>query len=426
MPSSLDHSQPLPETPPAQLAAPLPAVPLLDVQRQHLPLREQIRAAIDRVCDSGRFILGPDCEQLECAIAKYVGTKHAIACASGSDALLLALMALGIGPGDEVILPSYTFFATASAVWRLGAMPVFVDIEPATFNLCPRHTAARVTRATKAIIPVHLFGQCADMDALRELASKHSLPIVEDACQAIGAQYRGVWAGALGDVGCFSFYPTKNLGGFGDGGILTTNCDDLALQLRLLRGHGMEPRYYHQIVGINSRLDSLQAAVLNVKLPHLDRWADQRRANAERYDQLFRESGLARTITLPTTAPDCKHVWNQYTIRVPHGRRDALRQYLTQAKIGTEIYYPVPLHRQACFRSLMYAEGSLPESERAARETLALPIFAELESREIETVVSRIGEFFGARRAGAEAAIKRPTFLNHPAAIPEASPHVST
>jgi dTDP-4-amino-4,6-dideoxygalactose transaminase len=403
----------------------LPAVPLLDVQRQHNPLREEIRAAIDRVCDSGRFILGPDCEQLEQSIAKYTRTKHAIACASGSDALLLALMALGIGPGDEVILPSYTFFATASAVWRLGAMPVFVDIDPATYNMSPQATAARITRATKAILPVHLFGQCADMDALRAIASQHRLPIIEDACQSIGAEHNGVPAGALGDMGCFSFYPTKNLGGFGDGGLLTTNRDDLAARLRLLRAHGMEPRYYHQVVGINSRLDSIQAAVLNVKLAHLDGWADRRRANASMYEALFRESGLARVVTLPTTDARCTHVWNQYTIRVPDGRRDALRQYLTQMKIGTEIYYPLPLHRQACFQSLAYAEGSLPESERAARETLALPIFPELAAAEIETVVYRIGEFFGIRMPEVKPAMKRPSFLGHSAATPSRMPRVA-
>jgi dTDP-4-amino-4,6-dideoxygalactose transaminase len=403
----------------------LPAVPLLDVQRQHNPLREEIRTAIDRVCDSGRFILGPDCEQFEQSIARYTRTKHAIACASGSDALLLALMALGIGPGDEVILPSYTFFATASAVWRLGAMPVFVDIDPATYNMSPQATAARITRATKAILPVHLFGQCADMDALCAIAGEHGLPIIEDACQAIGAEYGGVPVGGLGDMGCFSFYPTKNLGGFGDGGLLTTNRDDLAARLRLLRGHGMEPRYYHQVVGINSRLDSVQAAVLNVKLRHLDGWADRRRMNASMYGMLFQESGLARILALPTTDARGTHVWNQYTIRVPDGRRDALRQYLTQMKIGTEIYYPVPLHRQTCFQALAYAEGSLPESERAARETLALPIFPELAPAEIETVVYRIGEFFGIRRPQVKPGAKRPNFLSHSAATPSATPRLA-
>jgi dTDP-4-amino-4,6-dideoxygalactose transaminase len=374
---------------------PLAAVPLLDVQRHYVPLRDEIRVAIDRVCESGRFILGPDCERLEQAIAKYTQTKHAIGCASGSDALLLALMALDIGPGDEVILPSYTFFATASAVWRLGALAVFADIDPVTYNLCPKSCAERITRATKAIIPVHLFGQCAEMEAIRDLAQKNNIAIIEDACQAIGAEYQGAPAGGLGDVACFSFYPTKNLGAFGDGGMLTTDRDDLAARLRLLRGHGMEPRYYHQEVGINSRLDTLQAAVLNIKLSHLEDWADGRRANAARYTGLFHDIGLDRIVTLPVTAPNCKHVWNQYTIRVPDGRRDALRQHLTESKVGTEIYYPVPLHLQACFRSLGYAEGSLPASERAARETLALPIFPELLPAEIETVVYRIAEFFG-------------------------------
>jgi dTDP-4-amino-4,6-dideoxygalactose transaminase len=418
--TSSDSAQPSPKP-----AGVLPAVPLLDMQRQYQPLRDEIRAAIDRVCDSGRFILGPDCEQLEQSIAKYTRTRHAIACASGSDALLLALMALEIGPGDEVILPSYTFFATASAVWRLGAMPVFVDIDPATYNLAPEATAARITRATKAILPVHLFGQCADMDALRALAQLHGLPIIEDACQSIGAEYDGLPAGGLGDVACFSFYPTKNLGGFGDGGLLTTNRDDLAARLRLLRAHGMEPRYYHQVVGINSRLDSIQAAVLNVKLAHLDDWANRRRANASLYHALFQDNGLARVLTLPTTDMRCTHVWNQYTIRVPDGRRDALRQYLAQMKIGTEIYYPVPLHRQACFQSLAYAEGSLPESERAARDTLALPIFPELAQAEIETVVYRIGEFFGIRVPQDKSVVKRPNFLGQPASLPNVLPRVA-
>jgi dTDP-4-amino-4,6-dideoxygalactose transaminase len=403
----------------------LPAVPLLDVQRQNQPLGEQIRAAIDRVCQSGRFVLGPDCEELEHAIARYTGVKHAIGCASGSDALLLALMAIGVGPGDEVILPSYTFFATASAVWRLGAMPVFADIDPATFNLCPESTRARITRATKAILPVHLFGQCADMDSLRSIAKAHRVALIEDACQAIGAEYRGRRAGALGDVGCFSFYPTKNLGGFGDGGLLTTDRDDLAARLRLLRAHGMEPRYYHQVVGINSRLDTIQAAVLNVKLPHLDIWAERRQTNARLYDRLFRATGLAALLALPATAAECTHVWNQYTIRVPDGRRDLLRQYLAQVKIGSEIYYPVPLHRQQCFAALGYAEGSLPESERAAHETLALPIFPELVPEEIETVVYRIAEYFGMRRQQGSPGVRPPNYLRHGAASQPGLPRVA-
>ncbi len=424
------HTSSAPYSAPSRV--PVDSVPLLDMNRQHAPLRDEIRAAIDHVCDSGRFILGPDCERLEQSLAEYCGVKHAIACASGSDALLLALMALEIGPGDEVILPSYTFFATAGAVWRLGAMPVFVDIDPESYNLDPKLTASRLTRATKAIMPVHLFGQCADMEPLRQMATRHNIPLIEDAAQAIGAEYKGRRAGSIGAVGCFSFYPTKNLGGFGDGGLMTTNTDALAHRLRLLRTHGMEPRYHHQIVGINSRLDTLQAAVLNVKLPRLEGWADRRRANAELYHQMFQESGLSRVLTLPRCLPERRHVWNQYIIRVPNGRRDALRQYLAQAKVGTEIYYPISLHQQECFRALGYGEGSLPESERAAKETLALPIFPELERVEIETVVLRIAEFFGIRRtktAGGPSNVKRPNFLDRGAsrepdqtAVPAALP----
>ncbi|HZZ27957.1 MAG TPA: DegT/DnrJ/EryC1/StrS family aminotransferase [Pirellulales bacterium] len=379
-------------------------VPLLDVKRQYEPLREQLLAAVTQVCDSGRYILGPECEQLERAVAAYTGARHAIACASGSDALLLALMALNIGEGDEVICPSYTFFATASAVWRLGAEPVFCDIEPATFNIDPAKIAPLISPQTKAIIPVHLFGQCAAMDEIGRVAAKHSLPIIEDACQAIGAAYAGRSAGTLGDMGCFSFYPTKNLGGMGDGGLLTTDHDELAAKLRLLRGHGMEPRYHHHVVGINSRLDTLQAAVLNVKLPHLDHWARQRQTNADRYHMLFAEYGLDKIIALPHTARAAKHVWNQYTIRVPDGRRNELRQHLTAAKIGTEIYYPVPLHEQKCFTSLGYPLGSLSETELAARETLALPIFPELTAPEQQIVVASIANFFGAARKSSPAA----------------------
>jgi len=389
-------------------------VPLLDMKRQYDPLREEILAAIQRVCDSGRFILGPDCEQLEQAIAQYTGARHAIACASGSDALLLALMALDVGQGDEVICPSFTFFATASAVWRLGAKPVFVDIEPATFNLDPRKVPAAVSKRTKAIVPVHLFGQCAAMDAIGDVAAKHGLPVVEDACQSIGAAYAGRGAGTLGDIGCFSFYPTKNLGGVGDGGLLTTDRDELAAKLRLLRVHGMEPRYYHQVVGVNSRLDTIQAAVLNVKMPHLETWARQRETNALDYHSLLAEYGLDKILTLPQTARAARHVWNQYVIRVPDGRRDELRKHLTAAKIGTEIYYPVPLHEQACFAGLGYKLGSLPETERAAREVLALPIFPELMADEQQAVVAGIAGFFGVSQSeatGELVPIPRPKLL---------------
>ncbi len=391
--------------------APLPAVPLLDMQRQYEPLRETIRAAIDRVCESGRFIMGPDCDQLEQGIASYTGAKHAIGCASGSDALLLALMAIEIKPGDEVIVPSFTFFATASAVSRLGAVPVFVDIEPVTYNLDPAAIAARITPATKAIIPVHLFGQCADMDAIRAVAAAHNLPVIEDAAQAIGAGLGDRSAGAIGDMGCFSFYPTKNLGGFGDGGMLTTDSDELVARLKLLRAHGMEPRYFHKVVGINSRLDSIQAAVLNVKLPHLNRWAQLRRANAEFYIELFCEHGLDQILSLPVTAPQRRHVWNQFVIRVPDGRRDALRAHLTTAKIGSEIYYPLGLHEQECYSSLGYPKGSLPESERAAAQTLAIPIFPELRVLEQRAVVNRIAEFFKVSPK-TPSGVKRPKFLD--------------
>lgn len=402
-------------------SVPLAAVPLLDMQRQHGPLRGELHAALARVLDSGKFILGPECDQFERNLERYLGAPHAVGCASGSDALLLALMALGVGPGDEVIVPSYTFFATAGAVWRLGAMPVFVDIDPVTYCLNPRHVEQRLSRATKAIIPVHLFGQCADMDSLQVLAAPRQIPLIEDAAQAIGAKYRGRAAGTLGEIGCFSFYPTKNLGGVGDGGLLTTHSEELAKRLKLLRGHGMEPRYYHQAVGINSRLDSLQAAALNVKLPYLNAWAERRTANAARYQQLFHESGLSRVIGLPTAQPGCEHVWNQFVVRVPDGRRDALRQYLAQNKIGTEIYYPVPLHEQACFRGLGYGLGSLPESERAARETLALPIFPELTEAEIHTVVFRMAEYFGIRRT-IPAPIPRPVYLQHEVPLSMSAP----
>jgi dTDP-4-amino-4,6-dideoxygalactose transaminase len=307
-------------------------------------------------------------------------------------------MAADVGPGDEVLMPSYTFFATASAATRLGARPVFVDIDPATFNVNPRLLEAKITKATKAIIPVHLYGQSADMRAIESVAVGRGITVIEDAAQAIGAEWEGRRAGSWGQMGCLSFYPTKNLGGFGDGGLLITNDAKLAAKLRLLRAHGMEPRYYHQVVGINSRLDSLQAAVLSVKLPHLDRWTAQRQANARRYSELFVGCGLDRVLGLPVVAPAARHVWNQYVIRVPDRARDALREHLAQQKIGTEIYYPVPLHLQKCFASLGYGPGSLPESERAAKETLALPIFPELTVEEQHTVVRAIRSFFDSAR----------------------------
>jgi dTDP-4-amino-4,6-dideoxygalactose transaminase len=389
-------------------------VPLLDLGRQQAPLKQEVMAALEKLWQNGRFVLGPDVEQLEADIAKYCQTKHAIGCASGSDALLLALMALEIGPGDEVILPSFTFFATASAVTRLGAKPVFADIDPVTFNINPDHVQRLLTPATKAILPVHLFGQCADMGALGQIARRANVTLIEDCAQAIGAEWGGRRAGSIGLIGCFSFYPTKNLGGAGDGGMLTANDDEIADRLRLLRGHGMRPRYYHKLVGINSRLDSFQAAVLNVKLPHLDQWTTLRQENAERYGQLFREAGLDRSLGLPVAASDGRHVWNQYVIRVPHGQRDALRQFLTETKIGTEIYYPLGLHQQECFQYLGYKPGDLPETDRAASEVLALPIFPELTAAEQRIVVERMAAFFPKPSGGHPLA--GPKFLKHPAA----------
>ncbi len=342
--------------------------------------------------------MGPDCQLLEEQIANLCQTRHAIGCASGSDALLLALMALDVGPGDEVIVPSFTFFATASAVWRLGAKPVFADIDPDTYNLDPEAVARAITPATVALLPVHLFGRPAEMSRLCDLAREHDLRIVEDAAQAVGAAWSGKPVGAWGDIGCLSFYPTKNLGGFGDGGMLVTSDGDLAERLRRLRTHGMKPRYHHQEVGINSRLDTLQAAVLNVKLPHLGQWTELRQAHARRYHELFAAAQLDQQITLPQAAndggPAITHVWNQFTIRVPAPCRDALRTHLHGAGIGTEIYYPIPLHQQACFAGLGYGKGSLPETERAAKEVLSLPVFPHLTDAEQCTVVDQIAKFF--------------------------------
>ncbi len=370
------------------------SVPLLDVVGGNAPLRDEIMDAIANVVDSGRFLHGPDCRALEAEVARRCEVPRAVSCASGSDALLLAMMALEIGAGDEVILPSFTFFATASCVWRVGARPVFVDIDPVTFNLDPQLVEAAITRSTKAIIPVHLFGQCAAMDAINALAQQHDLYVIEDAAQSIGASYQGRPAGGWGHIGCFSFYPTKNLGGMGDGGMLTAADQELGERLHLYASHGMEPRYYHQVVGINSRLDTFQAAVLNVKMKWIDHWNQQRQQNAARYDQLFADAGLDGQLELPVTVPQQNHVWNQYTIRVANGNRDALRASLAEAKIGSEIYYPVPLHQQECFEALGYGLGSLPETERAAAEVLSLPIFPELTERQQVAVVDRIARFY--------------------------------
>ena len=373
------------------------SVPLLDVVAGNAPLKHDIMEAISRVIDSGRFLHGPDCRALEAEVAHRCHVPHGVSCASGSDALLLAMMALEIGAGDEVILPSFTFFATASCVWRVGARPVFVDIDPVTFNLDPAALEPAITRATKAIIPVHLFGQCAEMDVINEVARQHDLCVIEDAAQSIDASYGDRPAGSWGHIGCFSFYPTKNLGGMGDGGMLTTSDSRLADRLQLCASHGMKPRYYHEIMGINSRLDSFQAAVLNVKIKHIDQWTARRQQNAARYHQLFAEKGLDQWLRLPVAGRGQRHVWNQYTIRVPGDQRDALRAALAQADIGTETYYPVPLHLQQCFSALGYSHGSLPETERAATEVLSLPISPELTESQQAAVVGHIARFLAHR-----------------------------
>jgi dTDP-4-amino-4,6-dideoxygalactose transaminase len=374
------------------------SVPMLDVSRENNRLQRELDAAIAEVCRSGAFVHGPACARLESAVAAYCGTEHAVGCASGSDALLLPLMALGIGAGDEVVLPSFTFFATAGAVWRLGARPVFVDVDPVTFNMSPGDLIGKISQYTKAIIPVHLFGQCAAMDEICQIASAaRGIPIIEDACQAIGAEHHGRRAGSLGMFGALSFYPTKNLGGFGDGGMITTNDASLAAKLRVLRDHGQQPRYYHHFVGINSRLDTLQAAVLGVKLPYLDEWADAREQHAARYEAEFNDRGLGAQVVTPKVVDGQRHVWNQYTVRVTGGRRDALQKHLTERQIGSAIYYPVPLHLQKCFATLGCREGYLPATERAAREVLSLPVYPELTADEQGAVIEAVTNFCQAK-----------------------------
>ncbi len=368
-------------------------VPLLDLSEQNTALRPEIEAALGRVLDTNGFILGTEVAQLEKELADYCGVNFAIGCASGSDAILLALMALDIGPGDEVITTPYSFFATVSSITRLGAVPVFVDIEPDTYNIDASKIEEKITPRTKAIEPVHLYGQCSNMAALLEIGAKYGIPIIEDAAQAIGAKENGIDAGALGKIGCFSFYPSKNLGGMGDGGFITTNDDAIDRKLRALRVHGSEEKYYHKYVGLNSRLDGFQGAILRVKLPHLDRWTDQRRINAANYERLFTDHGLNEQVGIPFERPNAKHIYNQYVVRVTNSR-DELREHLANKGIGTDIYYPVPLHLQECFEYLGYGPGGLPESERAALETLALPIYPELKPEAQEYVVNTIGEFF--------------------------------
>jgi dTDP-4-amino-4,6-dideoxygalactose transaminase len=370
------------------------AVPLLDLKAQYASIRDEIREAMDRVIESQYFIMGPEVEALEREVAAYSHCQYGIGVSSGTDALLVALMAIDVQPGDEIITTPYTFFATAGCVSRLGAKPVFVDIDPLTYNIDPAGIEAAITPRTKAIMPVHLYGQMAEMDPIMEIAGRHNLFVIEDAAQAIGAEYKGRRAGSIGHLGCFSFFPSKNLGAFGDGGMVTANDPDLADRVKLLRGHGARPKYYHKYVGGNFRLDALQAAVLRVKLKYLDEWTAARQRNAARYRQLFAETGLAEDgvshsrVILPTKQPDCRHIYNQFVIRTE--QRDALMAHLKARQIGTEVYYPVPMHLQECFADLEYGAGDFPESERAALETLAIPVYPELTIDMIEVVVESI------------------------------------
>jgi dTDP-4-amino-4,6-dideoxygalactose transaminase len=375
-------------------------VPLLDLKAHHEPLHKEIMAALEQTLRSQAFILGPEVGKLEERIAAYCQTKHGIGVTSGTDALLIGLMALGVGSGDEVITTPYSFFATAGAVARLGARPVLTDIDPRTFNLDPGQLDKVVTRKTKAIIPVHLYGQSADMAPIMDVAKRHNLSVIEDAAQAIGSEYRdGRRVCSMGTIGCLSFFPSKNLGCLGDGGMVVTNDSDLAERIRILRVHGSKPKYYHKLIGGNFRLDTIQAAVLNVKLNYLDEWTKRRQENADRYEALFQQSGLAQKerIHLPEAvyrAAGVKHyhIYNQFVLRAE--RRDDLMTYLKQKGIGTEIYYPVPFHLQECFQSLGYRDGDFPESERAAKETVALPIYPELTSAQQAEVVEAITSFY--------------------------------
>jgi dTDP-4-amino-4,6-dideoxygalactose transaminase len=366
-------------------------VPLLDLQAQYRPLRDEILAAITRVSDSQRFIMGPEITALEGELARMLGVGHAVAVSSGTDALLLALMTLGVGAGDEVVTSAYSFFATSGVIARVGARPVFVDIDPITFNLDPARLAAAVTPRTKAIEPVHLFGLSADLDPILDEASRRGVPVVEDAAQAIGATCKSRNVGGIGAIGCFSFFPSKNLGAFGDAGLLTTNDAGLARRARLLRIHGMEPKYYHHMVGGNFRMDEVQAAVLRVKAPHLAAWTEARRINAARYVRMFGDVGLHDRVVLPSEPRDRRHVFNQFVIRAPD--RDGLKRHLDARGIGSEIYYPVPLHLQPCFADLGHRAGDFPHAERAAKESLAIPIYGELSVEQQQAVVDAIAAF---------------------------------
>ena len=373
-------------------------VPLLDINQDNLPHRDEFVEALAAVVDSGRFLFGPDVAALESEVAAYSQVENAVGCASGSDALLLALMALNIGPGDEVIVPSFSFFASVSCIVRLGATPVFVDIRPDTFNVDVDAITQAITPNTKAIIPVHLFGQCAEIDRICQIAGDRDIPVIEDAAQAIGSAYNSRPAGSWGTIGCFSFYPTKKLGGMGDVGMMTSYDAAMADRLRLFAGHGMRPRYFHKVVGINSRLDTFQAAVLRVKLRHLPDAIEKRTAIADRYDRMITDANLVgpEKITLPVRDSNALHVWNQYALRVGSGQRDALRAQMAENGVSSEIYYPVPLHKQECFADLNVDDNTLPETNRACKEILNLPIFPSLSEQQQERVVETISGFYAA------------------------------
>lgn len=367
-------------------------VPLLDLKAQYAVIRDEVRAAVDKVMDSQVFIMGPEVQALEEEVAAYANCRFGIGMSSGTDALLATLMAIDIGPGDEVITTPYTFFATAGCIARLGARPVFVDIDPETYNIAPDQIADKITSSTRAIIPVHLFGQMADMAPIMAIAEQHGLTVIEDAAQAIGAEQQGRRAGSVGHMGCFSFFPSKNLGGFGDGGMVVTNDAQLAAKLDILRKHGSQPKYYHKVVGGNFRLDAIQAAVLRVKLKYLDGWTLARQRNAAEYRRLFTAAKLTGIVTLPAEKTSHRHIYNQFVVRSPH--RDALLSHLKQHRIGSEIYYPVPMHLQECFQYLGYMPGDFTASETAAESTLALPIYPELADEMLSTVVKTIANFY--------------------------------
>ena len=365
-------------------------VPFIDLVAQYQTIRDEVRSAVDRCFESQTFILGDEVAELEKEIAKYCDSQFAIGCASGTDALILALLAADVQPGDEVITSPFTFFASAGAIHRIGAIPVLVDIEPESYNIDPLKVEQAITSRTAAIMPVHIFGQCAEMEPLWRLSSAYDIPLIEDSAQAIGAEYRGRRTGVLGTIGCFSFFPTKNLGGAGDGGIMTTDDPEIAARLKRLRVHGDVGGYNHVEVGFNSRLDALQAAVLRVKLRHLDSWTEGRARNAERYCQLIEANGLSDVVKVPAVLPDRRHVFNQFTTRVVGNHRTTIMKSLKEQQIGCAVYYPIPLHLQKCFAYLGYQPGDLPEAERACAEVMSLPIYTELPAAHLERVVEGI------------------------------------